>query len=317
LSGLVSYQQAAEILAKVGRIGTSSSSLWRRGQVWGERFAQVEARAQAQAAQVDLRAGIVPGEVQRAERMGVALDGCMILIRKEGWKELKAGCVFQVAPETVRDPATQEDLEVGRARQISYTAHLGSPDGFGPKLWAEAKRRQWSTALDTQAIGDGAVWIWNLVRDYFYDSVEVVDWSHAKSHLAHVGQIVHGEGTPAMQRWLKEQETRLFQGQAEGVALTIRQTAEQHPTLQADLWTEAGYFETNKRRMAYLDRRMEGWVIGSGMIESGAKQYQARFKGPGMQWSRQGAERLLPIRSSILSDRFEEVWRSAKNLPLK
>jgi len=316
LSGLVSYERADEILAKVGGIHISSSSLWRRSQAWGQRFAQVEAQDQAQAAQVEVQAGIVPGEALRAERLGVAMDGWMILIRQEGWKEVKAGCVFEVNQETVRDPVTHEELEVGRARHLSYMAHLGGPEGLGPKLWAEAKRRQWSTALDTQALGDGAVWIWNLVADYFYDSVQVVDWSHAKSHLAQVAKVLYGEGTPAAQRWLTEQETHLFQGQAEELAVQIRRLAEQHAAVQADLWTEAGYFETNKRRMDYLDRRLEGWVIGSGMIESGAKQYQARFKGPGMQWSREGAERLLPIRTAILSDRFEEVWQTARNLPL-
>jgi len=65
--------------------------------------------------------------------------------------------------------------------------------------------------------------------------------------------------------------------------------------------------------MEYLDRRWEGWVIGSGMIESGAKQYQTRFKGPGMQWSRTGAERLLPVRTAILSNRFDELWRRVYN----
>jgi hypothetical protein len=193
---------------------------------------------------------------------------------------------------------------------------LGGPEIFGQKVWAEAKHRQWSTAQDTQVVADGAPWIWNLVREYFYDSVQIVDWSHAKSHLAHVALLLYGEGTPTMQRWLKEQETPLFQGQAEDLALLIRQTAEKQSPVQAELLSEAGYFETHKRRMEYLDRRMEGWVIGSGMIESAAKQYQQRFKGAGMQWSRKGAERLLPVRTAILSNRFDQTWEAAKNLPL-
>jgi hypothetical protein len=315
LSGLVSFKRADEILAKVGGIYISSSSIWKRSQQWGQRFVRVEQREQSQAEEVELQAGIVPGEVLGAERLGVSLDGFMILLRKEGWKEVKAGCVFRVDQETVLDPATQEEQAVGRARQLSYTAYLGGPEGLGQKVWAEAKRRRWSSAMDTQAIGDGAVWIWNLVAEYFYDSVQVVDWSHAKSHLAHVAQLLHGEGTPAMQRWLKEQETSLFQGQAEDLALLIRRVAESRPLVKADLLTEAGYFETHKRRMEYLDRRMEGWVIGSGMMESGAKQYQARFKGPGMQWGREGAERLLPVRTAILSERFDMAWQTAHNLP--
>ena len=118
-----------------------------------------------------------------------------------------------------------------------------------------------------------------------------------------------------MQRWLTEQETVLFEGQAEAIAARWRQPPTP-PVNPALVQTEAGYFETNKRRMEYLERRMEGWIIGSGMVESGAKQYQARMMGAGMQWSREGAERMVPIRSAILSNRFTEVWEQVKNSPL-
>lgn len=78
-----------------------------------------------------------------------------------------------------------------------------------------------------------------------------------------------------------------------------------------DLRTEAGYFENNKRRMHYLELREEGYPIGSGMIESGIKQFKARFTGPGMRWSREGIERLIPIRAAILSQQFDTIWSSA------
>jgi hypothetical protein len=51
------------------------------------------------------------------------------------------------------------------------------------------------------------------------------------------------------------------------------------------------------------------------MVESGAKQFKARFSGPGMRWSRQGAENLLPVRAAVLSGRFDQMWDAAKNLP--
>jgi hypothetical protein len=61
--------------------------------------------------------------------------------------------------------------------------------------------------------------------------------------------------------------------------------------------------------------REEGWVIGSGMVESGGKQFKARFCGAGMRWSRAGAERLLPVRTAILSKRFDRRWNAVYNLP--
>ena len=67
--------------------------------------------------------------------------------------------------------------------------------------------------------------------------------------------------------------------------------------------------------MNYLEMRGEGWVIGSGMVESAAKQFKARFKGPGMCWSRDGAEGLLPVRSAVMSGRFEQLWQKAYRPP--
>ena len=301
-------------MKRVGRIRTSRGSVWQRTSLWGSKFRVEEGKEQKMAAEVDLRNGVVPGEVKAAKRMGVAIDGGMIHIREEGWKEAKIGCIFEVEQENVVDEQTQEEIEVGCARNNTYVAHLGEPEAFGQKAWAEAKRRGWTSAADTQVVGDGAVWIWNLAAEHFYDSQQIVDWYHGKEHLAHAAELLHGEGTPAMQRWLKEEETSLFQGHANDIAHRIRQQA-QGKSCRDELLREAGYFEHNQHRMDYLEMRVQGWVIGSGMVESGAKQFKARLAGPGMHWSRAGAERLLSVRSAILSGRFDQLWQSAHNSP--
>ena len=68
--------------------------------------------------------------------------------------------------------------------------------------------------------------------------------------------------------------------------------------------------------MNYLETRAEGWLIGSGMVESGGKQYKNRFTRAGMCWSRSGIERLIPVRSAIMSSCFEQAWNKAYNPPL-
>ena len=117
-----------------------------------------------------------------------------------------------------------------------------------------------------------------------------------------------------MQRWLKEEKLSLFQDHADTIAHRLRQQSQGKACRDELLW-EAGYFERNQHRMDYLEMRMQGWVIGSGMVESGAKQVKARLAGPGMHWSRAGAERLLAIRTAILSDHFDQTWHSAYNSP--
>jgi hypothetical protein len=315
LSGLTEFASAAAILEKVGRIHTSPGSVWQRTQTWGEAYRQIEEKERVGAGQVETRQGIVPGEVQEDQRMGVAMDGTLIQIRKEGWKEVKVGCVFGVGRTQARDEITGKDIEVGCAKDNSYTSYLGGPEIFGQKVWAEAKRRGWQKAIASQAIGDGAPWIWNLVQEHFYDSQPGVDWYHAKEHLGKAGQLLHGEGTPKLHAWLNQQETRLFQGHAGEIATLLRQEAQQKSTGAEGLLSEAGYFENNKRRMDYMELRSQGWVIGSGMVESGGKQFKHRMAGPGMQWSRTGAEKMLPIRSAILSGRFDQVWHEVYKSP--
>lgn len=54
------------------------------------------------------------------------------------------------------------------------------------------------------------------------------------------------------------------------------------PAEGEDLKRGSGYFANNKRRMNCLELREAGWVMGSGTVESGVKQFKERFAGPGM-----------------------------------
>lgn len=78
---------------------------------------------------------------------------------------------------------------------------------------------------------------------------------------------------------------------------------------------EAGYFLNNHKRMDYLFLREEHFPIGSGTIESGIKQFKTRFCGPGMRWSRPGAQYMLALRSAVLSDYFHLDWYLIHNSP--
>ena len=134
-------------------------------------------------------------------------------------------------------------------------------------------------------------------------------------HLWSAADNLYGVGMPETQRWFRKWETPLYQGQAQRVAEMLNTLAAERPAVADVLRKEAGYFANNHRRMNYLEMREEGWLIGSGMVESGGKQFKARFSGPGMHWSRTGAERLLPVRAAILSDHFNASWQLAYHSP--
>jgi hypothetical protein len=315
LSGLVTFAEAASILNTIGEIPISASSIWRRVAVWGPKCQALEATQRAASLATPTREELNQTDAPVGQDLGAAMDGGMVHIRDEGWKELKVGCVFAIRQQPTRDNHTGEMVDLAHAVANTYVAHLGGPVVFGEALWAEARHRHWMHARETVVLGDGASWIWNLAADKFFTSRQVVDWYHAKLHLTQAATALHGEGTAPARRWLRAQETPLLQGHAERLARTLRKLAQKHSRCAEALRREAGYFQDNYRRMQYLETREEGFPIGSGMVESACKQFRARLAGAGMRWSRSGLERLVPIRAAIMSHRFDELWQNVYHLP--
>jgi hypothetical protein len=317
LSGVMdSFAEAEAVFERIGHLTISDSSIWRRKEKWGEAFKAIE-EAEREKANTPSRAHEFRERVLGSEkRIGVGMDGTMVHIRDEGWKELKVGCSFDIEVYPTWNKATQEWEDLAHAVDNRYVAHLGGPELFGQQLWAEAKRRGWERAADRQVVGDAAAWIWNQAQEHFYDARQAVDWYHALEHLSHMAGLLYTEGTPAAKKWYKSAEKALYQGHAERIGTALLKAAVGYPQeVATKLQKEAAYLDTHKRRMQYLELREDGYVIGSGMVESGGKQFKSRFCGPGMRWNRTGIERLIPIRAAIMSGSFDIMWHAAYNSP--
>jgi hypothetical protein len=347
-----SFALAATILARLGRVHVSCASIWRCTQAAGERFRALAEREREMANGLPELWDPPSRAAVADQRMGVAMDGALIYIRDEQWKELKIGDVFDVAMQPACDSESSEVIDLAHAVNNHYVAHLGGPEVLGELVWAQARRCGWEQAQDTLVVGDGAVWIWHQAALHFGRSHQLVDWYHAKQHLTEAARLLKPEGTSSYQRWLNSRATLLYQGHAARIAAELDKVARKQPTKTAKagqsgqsakaepaiatqnpttaataataatagakqeaLAREAAYFRTNQLRMNYLEMREEEWPIGSGVIESAAKQFKARFTGPGMRWSRQGAENLIPLRAAVLSNHFDASWAAAKNLP--
>lgn len=317
LSGVMdSFAEAEAVFERIGQLTISDSSIWRRKEKWGEAFKAIE-EAERKKANTPSRAHEFRERVLGLEkRMGVGMDGTMVHIRDEGWKELKVGCCFDIAVYPTWNKATQEWEDLAHAVDNRYVAHLGGPELFGQQLWTEAKRRGWESAADRQVVGDAAAWIWNQAQEHFYDARQAVDWYHALEHLSNTAGLLHTEGTLAAKKWYKSAEKALYQGHAERIGSSLLRAAVDYPDeVATKLRKEAAYLDTHKRRMQYLELREDGYVIGSGMVESGGKQFKSRFCGPGMRWNRTGIQRLIPIRAAIMSGSFDTMWHTAYNSP--
>lgn len=159
LSGAASsYQLVEEIFARIGQLTISPMSAWRMSQAVGGQFQKMSRKGSAAANRLPQKdeAPVVRSAVRG--RMGVALDGFIFNLREEGWKECKIVNMYEVAVRPAEDEETGEVVERAHAIKQSYVAHLGGPEVIGELAWAEAQRRGWEQAADTQVLGDGAVW---------------------------------------------------------------------------------------------------------------------------------------------------------------
>ena len=76
------------------------------------------------------------------------------------------------------------------------------------------------------------------------------------------------------------------------------------------------YYTNNKKRMNYAYYRKEGYFIGSGTIESGAKRIgELRWKEAGARWTKNGAVHTAKARTAWLRNQWEPIV-SRRSLPL-
>jgi len=298
----VAYEAAAEMFARLARRTVPVDAIWDETQRHGERLKGYLAQ---QARQVAVeRVSLPPAGVDHHRPLGLSLDGGLLHIRGEGWKEFKVGTVFEVVITPERDPITGEWIDQAHAVQMEYCAVLGTVNAFAAAFWALAVGRQVPQAAQVSVTPDGAEWIWNLVADLFPDSVQIVDWFHACEHLAQAAEGLFPADLEAARAWQHERRTDLYLGQIHKIT---------EPLERAGLAALAEYFHKHDRRMHYQEFREQACPIGSGTVESAIKGFKTRLTGPGMRWSRPAAERMLVLRAAVLSGTFDDLWAAARN----
>ena len=304
-----SYGQAIETYEELVGISLPKTTAWEKVQKRGKQLRESQMIEAEEAAALPKAQEIVPGRRLEPVNKGASMDGAFVYLVGEEWKEVKIGCVFEYERQQKYCHKTKELIDVAQASQVSYVAYLGGPGPLGKLLSAEAERRAYDHAQERVTLGDGARWIWGISGEHFPTAKEIVDWYHAVNHLWTVAHLSFQDKTQR-ERWVNQRKTELWVGQAQQIATTIETLAQQHPAQQAELNAEAGYFRNNHRRMQYQQFREEGYPIGSGTVESGCKQLiTMRMKGPGMRWSRCGAQNMLALRAAYLSDNWNDAWK--------
>jgi len=251
LCSQVPYEQGRHIAKRLGGWDIPVGTLWNTTQRQGERLVSALA---SQAAQVSLeRTAWKNALYAPTARKAVSMDGGMVNVRGEGWKELKVGLVADIPTLNAVDEDGHTHLT-----NLCYAGVVGDVSAFESVLWALAVQHAIPYAGLVVVTADGAAWIWRLCADYFPCAVQVVDWFHACHHLAEAAQARFPDDPTAALRWTQDLKALLFKGE---IHLILEQF--DHYALN----TYANYFSEHARRMQYAQFRASGWPIGSGGVE--------------------------------------------------
>jgi hypothetical protein len=318
-----SFALAAESYRAAVGGSMSPDSLRRLTEGWG----QVVAERRADEAQ-QANAPVAVGESPRARRVvevepittqaSISSDGAMVLIREEGWKEVKVVAVSEVrvadaearARDMARPSRRDYDVLVTLSRH-SYQAGLWDADTFAPYQYAEGLRRGLEHCAHVTSTNDGAPWIERVTRLNFPDVPQIIDWSHAAEHVWTVAHAVPGEPPSAAQRWAETQLDALWEGQVAEVVQTLDRLHLEHESYPPLVQQAPDYFRTRQKQMQYDQFRAKGWPIGSGVVESAANTVvHHRLKRPGRGWKRECAQAMLAALCELHSHRFERAWQA-------
>lgn len=228
-----------------------------------------------------------------------SVDGSMYLTRNKNgnWKEIKLGRIFKHDDMVELSEKRREIVE------STYVGHLGVHKDFLPKM-----EYHLDGLKNLVFIADGAKWIWNWVEDSYPNSIQILDFFHAKEHLCAFAKEYYSDEN-IRQDWidkqckcLKEQDVAVFIENIEGLPISIKKSVEEKKC------TLLEYYKNHKSRMRYNYFLEQGFLIGSGAMEAAHKNVlQQRMKLSGQRWTMSGLQQMTQLRVVYKSNKWGRI----------
>lgn len=285
------FELAEGVLAEFG-VCLSDNTLMRLvHEVGGERVSA--RRAQVAAALAGDYAAPTPDRAP--QRLYVEVDGFKAQV-DHTWREPRALVVFETAATSA-----DERGDPPPRQRVSVAATLADCEQVAAWVTAELARRGAGVADEVILLGDGAAWIWEHVAHalpLWVKRTEILDWYHLCENLA---KACAGN-TLLLERfkhaaWVGDVHHLLAQLRALAQTVTGERAREVVNVLN--------YVQRHSGRMNYQNRAADGYIIGSGEIESRCRQLGDRVKASGKSWTEAGLNAVLHLLADDLSD--EEV----------
>jgi hypothetical protein len=270
---------------------------------------------------------------KRREHLYIEMDGIMERLRRgtvemevveekrkgDVYRELKVGTIFEAERGRARSELAPEVwVDTPKEGSMRYVARRTAKGDFDQLLYGLARQSGLSQAKQIVVLGDGAAWIWKLAEEHFPGAVQIVDLYHAQEQVWQVTRAVSGPQTEAATVWAKHACDLLVHGKIEDLvaAIAALPSIAPEPGESRSVPEKAvDYFTTNAARMRSPPFRAQGMHVGSGIAEAACKTVVAtRLKRSGMRWTPDGLDALLPLRTSVLNQTYDDFWEGQARL---
>ena len=279
------YGQGSDLIEKLLRISSNGMQIHRPSNKYGEAISNILEEESPR---------------EESDRIYAMLDGGMVLTREEGWKEVKIGRVF------TEDSNLAETEQRNWIRRSEYVAHLGSHKEFVNKMSVLTDKYE-DLSEELVFINDGAKWIWNWIEAEYPKATQILDYYHAKEHLAKFSKLYFSNKIEH-QTWLKKHGEILKSKGGKALMSIIEQLPKKTKTVEEEKGKLLQYYKNNEHRINYPDYLQRGLLIGSGAIEAAHRTVsQKRLKLSGQRWTKKGAQNILNLRVLRLSDKWTKL----------
>jgi len=209
-------------------------------------------------------------------------------------REVKVGAVYlQRDREEIRSRKPDRPSR-GKVKRLLTTVRLAHWSIFAWHLFRLAMQAGADAAKRVVILGDGAEWIDDIRREFFPESLRILDFWHAMEHIAKAGRHAFGKNTPAFHGWLREQRVSLREGRLDAVLSSLRALDAAPSEVIAKV---TRYLEKRRAYMDYPRYEALGLPIASGLIEGRVKHLKQRADAGSQRWLPDHVEAVLALRS--------------------
>lgn len=213
--------------------------------------------------------------------------------------ELPAGCPF-------RPPAKA-------TMQARYLSGLYDLAELGLQLRKQAGQVGMDHAEIWIGLTDGGNGLEEFVRKNFSrDPVLILDFWHASDYLTELAKVLYPDDEKKRQALLASWCHTMKHEGGKAILEALRQyPLPRKKAVQAKYAEVVNYISNNLHRMDYPTYLANGWMIGSGAVESACKTVVGqRLKQAGMRWREYGTDTMCHVRAIFKSEpsQWEAFW---------